>query len=502
MKTLNKEFSSPVVELSLKRRRYQCTYQPDEILFVCDGASWMTRYSVYFPVLILVTVLIASPLVAPHTGVPIPSTSEQITSLRTSLTMVASSDRAPPPPGVPDWRDVTVQTHYFYNDSVNVSWKGSPWWTVSSPYNPLFNWTDNGTIVGGVWPGNPGNATIDVMIGTNDTTSEEVTDFLNYTMENYVRFTSWPSLSIFNFDDYENETHWVFEDAIASSEELLNTTFHLVSNATAFLADGFNATGIAENVTQWRVFMQWNETGSALEFSYTIRNATLLQGDDYVFSLARAFGRTTPLTLTGNGTIRIQAPFDRMVLNGTPSHLYPGVTFPQFPIGEDYYYLNETDQDFDLVIRFRQSTGGLSIIREVSSSSIARGQTVVINVTFVNTGTRPLHDIYVDDLSSILCGAFAMVSGSASLVKSYLAGGEAFSMQYVLVALQQGVFQFDGAEITATDILQNAYFRSTSTITITVVAGLLSSEISLIIIAIGFVALVIIIILLRWRLRK
>ncbi len=471
------------------------------MLSVCDGASWMTRYSVYFPVLILVTILIVSPLMAPQNGALIPS-SEDNTSILTSLPLAASDERAPPR-AVPNWRNADVTAQYFYNDSANVSWEGNPWATPTSPLRYLLDWTDNGTIIGGVWPGNPGNATIDVKIGNNETTSEEVTDFLNFTMENYVRFTSWPSLSIFNFDDYENETHWVFEDAITSTEELLNTTFHLINNATAFLADGFNATGIAENATRWRVYMQWNETGSALKFSYTIRNATLLQGDDYVFSLSRAFGRITPLTLSGNGSLTIQAPYDRIVFNATPSHLYPGITFPHFPIGEEKYYINENNQDFDIVIKFQQSTGGLDIIREVvSGNTIARGQTVVVNVTFTNTGSRPLHDIFVSDLSSLLSGAFALASGSASLDHPYLAGGESVTMQYVLIALQPGVFEFEGAEITATDVLQNDYFRSTSAVTITVGAGLLSSEITLIIIAVGIVAIVIVILLVRWRLRK
>ncbi|MFX1474315.1 MAG: hypothetical protein ACFFCO_02400 [Promethearchaeota archaeon] len=462
----------------------------------------MTRYSVYFPVLILITVLLASPVVTSHTGVLIPSSSGQATSPQTSIAIEAPNDITPPPPGTPDWRNVKALVEYFYNDSVNVSWKGKPWALYISPFRFLTDWTDNGTIEGGVWPGNPGNATIDAKIGNNETTSEEVADFLNFTMENYVRFASWPSLSIFNFDDYENETHWVFEDAIASSEEFLNTTFHLVSNGTAFLADGFNATGIVQNATQWRILMHWNDTGGGLEFSYTMRNATKLQGADYIFSLARAFGQATPLTLSGNASLTIQAPYDRVVYNATPSYLYPNVSFPQFPIGEEYFVINETDQDFDLLIKFRQSTGGLEITRNISSNSIARGQTVVINVTFFNTGTRPLYNIEVRDLSSILSGAFDLVSGSASLVLSSLAAGESVTMQYVLMALQQGTFILEGAEISATDVLDYEYFRSTSTDTITVGAGLLSSEIFLMIIAVGFIVLVIILVILRWRFRR
>ncbi len=461
----------------------------------------MTRHSVYLPVLILISILLASPLVTPQTGVPICPSSEQATSLRTSLTTVTSRNTVPPP-AIPNWQSANVATQFFYNDSAIVSWEGNPWSITSSPLRYLLDWTDNGTIIGGVWPGNPGNATIDVKIGNNDTTSEEVTDFLNFTMENYVKFTSWPSLSIFNFDDYENETHWVFEDSIASSEEFLNNTFYLVDNATAFLADGFNATGIAANATQWRVYMQWNGTSSALEFSYTIRNATLLQGDDYVFSLARAFGQVSPMTLSGNGTLTMRAPYDRVVYNATPSHLYPNITFPYFPIGEEVFYVNETDQDFDIVVRYQQSTGGLDITREVISETVARGQTIVVNVTFTNTGSRPFHNIYLNDLSSLLSGAFALVSGSASLNHPYLAGGESVSMEYVLMALQQGVFQLEGAEITATDVLQDEYYRSTSADTITVSAGLLPSEINLIIVAVGIVVLIIVILLVRWRLRR
>jgi hypothetical protein len=462
----------------------------------------MKRYSVCFAVLALISVLVASPLITPNAGVIIPSSSEQATSLQTSLEVDAIGENAPPLPGIPNWRNSSVDVQYFYNDSANVSWKGRPWSNPVSPLRYLLDWTDNGTIIGGVWPGNPGNATIDVKIGNNETTSEEVTDFLNFTMENYVQFSSYPSLSIFNFDDYENETHWVFEDSIASAEAFLNTTFYLVENATAFLVDGFNATGIAANASRWRVYMQWNATSSRLEFSYTIRNATLLQETDYVFSLSRAFGRVTPLTLSGNGTLTITAPYDRVVFNATPSHLYPNVSFPQFPLGEEKFYIGEPDQDFDIVIRFQQSTGGLEITRSVDPTNLARGQTLVVNVTFVNTGTRPLHDIIVEDLSGILSGAFVLISGSASLNLPYLAGGESVSMVYVLMALQPGVWQLEGAEITATDILQDGYHRSTDGTAVTVGTGLLSSEITLLFIAVGIVALIIVIIVVRWRLRR
>lgn len=466
----------------------------------------MPRYTTLISVLLLLTMLTASPFLSSSMAISELGTQGlgQHTTTHSSLPSIALTEKAPPlPNGLPEWVDVSFQTRYFYNDSATVEWQGRPRWNVSSPYNPLFNWTTEGTIEGGLWSGNPGNATISVTAKTNDTKSEAVAEFLNYTMENYVRFTSWPSLSIFNFTEYENTTSWVFVDSIASLTELLNTTFHFVQNATEFLADGFNATGISESVTEWRVYMQWNETDSALEFSYTIRNATTLESDTYIFSLGRALGRNTPLVFTGIGDITVRGPYDRMIVNATPTDFYSEISYPYFPIGEETFNLSEIiEYDFDMTIWYYQPNTGLSFDRDISNTDLARGQIITVTVTVINTGNLSFSDVFINDLGGILSGFFTLVAGNASLSKHTLSAGSSLTMEYSIMAIQSGSFELPAATVTATDILQNEFALSTGTTLINIIAGLLPSEVQLVIIFAGIIiALISILILYRFRRR-
>jgi len=466
----------------------------------------MRRYTALISVLLLITMFTASLFLSSSMAISELGNRGISHDLTTpsSLSSVGLTEKAPPTPnGLPDWVDILFQTRYFYNDSATVEWHGRTRWSVASPYNPLYNWTTDGTIEGGVWNGNPGNATIAVTSETNETQSEVVAQFLNYTMENYVRFTSWPSLSIFNFTEYENTTSWVFVDSIASPTELLNTTFHLVQNGTEFLADGFNATGIAESVTEWRVFMQWNETDSVLDFSYKIRNATTLVSDTYIFSLGRALGRNTPLKFTGIGNIIVRGPYDRMIINATPTDFYSEINFPYFPIGQETFSLSEIiEYDFDMTVWYCQPVSGISLERELSTTNMARGQIIIVTLTATNTGNLSLSNVYINDIDGILSGFFTLVSGNASMLKTRLEAGSNITMEYSMMAIQSGSIDLPAAIVTATDILQNEFTKSTGTTLINISAGLLPGEVQLLIISAGVVVtLIICLILYRFRRR-
>ncbi len=284
----------------------------------------------------------------------------------------------PPVPQIENW-SATLYARYSYDDAVSVMWEGRPL-NESSPYLPLLNWTLNGTISGILNTGSVGNATIDVY--PNDTYNEtEVIEFLNYTMEHYIQCSSWPSLSIYNFADYENQMHWSFNDTIvdnateaafiASTTSLLNNTFRLVENASAYLIDGFDPEGIAENLSEFQFLMQWNTSHHLLRFSYLIENATIQEDENvFVFSLGRALGRTTPLILTGVGNVTVEGPFDQMILEATPDTWFPGITSPDYRLVWTFVITSDVPVDFDITIRFQQA-GGMMLAAFGSAIAIA-----------------------------------------------------------------------------------------------------------------------------------
>jgi hypothetical protein len=470
----------------------------------------MSRRSLLIPVLFFIAILTISPFLAPSVGVlgaQSPSLLDR-SAQRSGPPAIQDSRQAPPPtPGLPDWVNVSLQGVYFYNDSATVTWQGAPRALVTSPYKQLYSlfgtYMINGSIEGGVWTGNPGNATIRVTV-RNGTSATVARDLLNYTMTHYVRFASWPSLSIFNFTAYQNTTSWVFTDAIASPVELLNTTFHLVNNATAYLTNGFNATGIASAVTQWRVHMEWTQTEDLLDFSYSIRNATLPEGNHLVFRLGRAMGRTTPLILVGNGTVTITGPYDRMILNATPSSLYSGISFPHFPIGDEVFTIvGLTSQPFDLTVHFCQPVSGLSITRHLSRTDLLRGEILEVTVTVVNTGNLSMSDVIVDDTGGILSGIFALVAGSVSTVQAGLDAAQSLTMKYAVMALLTGTAELPPALVSAVDLLRNEFVRTTAAVSVTIGAGMLPSESMLVFVgAATLVALVVLAALFLWGRRS
>jgi uncharacterized repeat protein (TIGR01451 family) len=456
------------------------------------GAEPMSRRSPLIPVLFFIVVLAIGPALVPNLGAPgqtVPALQEQ-------------RQVSPVTPGSSDWVNVSLHVTYFYNDSATVSWQGAPSSTAASPYKGLYGsfgtFLLNGSIEGGVWTGNPGNATIKVNV-RNGTTEANVKEFLNYTMAHYVRFVSWPSLSIFNFTAYQNTTSWVFTDSIASPVEFLNTTFYLVNNATNYLTNGFNATGITAAVMQWRIRMAWSLTNDALAFSYSLRNATLSEGANLVFSLGRAMGRTTPLTLTGNGTVRVVGPYDRMILNATPSALFPGISFPYFPIGEEVFTVTTSNKSFDLTVVFRQPVSGLSISRQLSRTELARGEVLEVTVTVINTGNLSMSDVFVEDTGGILSGVFALVAGSLSTFQPSLAAGQNITLTYAIMALQTGTAAMPPARASAVDMFQNEFVCTTPSAYLTIGAGMLPSEVALLSAGVVFlVALLVVVAIYVW----
>ncbi len=412
--------------------------------------------------------------------------------------------RAPPvPQGSSEWIDVSLEVEYSYDDTATISWTGRPATGPSSPFNPLYNWTKSGSIEGGIYDENPGNATIIAIPWDNLTTAAEVADFLNYTMENYVRYTSWPSLSIFNFTEYENTTLWVFNDTIASHLEFFNTTLYHVVNATAYLVNGFNATGIIAAMTEYRIYLEWFEAQPIAEvtFSYTIENASLLAGDIYNFSLGRAMGLMAPLNLTGSGSLTIRGPYNRMITDGSPASAFVNKIFPYFPIGDEIYDFNETEQEFDYNVWYKEPISDISISREVTPTGLNRGGLIAVTITVINTGDVPFAEIIVGDVIAIETGMFQLVSGTASIRVFNLEPGANITLEYTAIALVTGVYDYPAVQVAGIDMFSNQFTFTSTSQSLTIGNGLTPNEIVLIQIAVALIIIVVVLLVL-YRFRR
>jgi hypothetical protein len=447
------------------------------------------------PFLFLLSILVINPILAPAIGYQIGRTGND-------ATLTAS---APPlPQTIPDWIDVHLDAQYtFDDDSVSIQWSGRPRTGAQSPFNPLYNWTNAGYIDGGIWDGNPGNATIYAVAWDNTTTAAEVTDFLNYTMEHYVRYDSYPSLSIFNFTDYENETTWLFNDAIASHEEFLNSTFYLVNNATEYLMDGFNATGIVADLTEYHIHLEWfeNQPIANVTFTYTIANAIEDQSGISVFRLGRALGIDAPLNLTGEGLLTIRGPYNRVYLDGSPESAFEGIIFPYYPIGVEEYQFTDLLQEFDYTISFQEESSVLAITREFSTTVLNRGDTLTVRITVVNTGNTIFSTTTIHDVLAIEAGVFQLVGGTASTSVANLEPGENVTLEYSAIALVAGTYEYPAVQVTGINNFDNQNTFQGTTESLTIGQGLTPNEVSLIGIAAATV-IIIIILLILYRFRR
>jgi len=413
--------------------------------------------------------------------------------------------KSPPLPQITaDWIDVNLDAEYTFNDdSVTIRWTGRPRTGAQSPFNPLYTWTSAGYIDGGIWEGNPGNATIYAVAWDNTTTAAEVTDFLNNTMENYIRYESYPSLSIFNFTEYENQTTWVFNDRIASHQEFLNDTIYLVNNATAYLMDGFNATGIAAGFTEYHIHLEWflSEPVANVTLTYTIANVIENQGDISVFRLGRAMGLTAPLNLTGEGTLTIKGPYNRVILGGTPDWVFEDTTFPHYPIGVEEYVFDEDTEHFDYLISFQEGSSVLVITREFSANVLNRGDLLSVKITVENTGNTHFSDVVISDITSIEKGVFQLVHGIASTHVFDLQPSENVTLEYMAMALQSGIYEYPMVQAVGIDVFSGQYTFISTSESITIGSGLTPNEISLIG-GIITVIVIVIILLILYRFRR
>ncbi len=405
------------------------------------------------------------------------------------------------PSGLADWVSVSLESEYFYNDTAVISWSGEPRTIDQSPFNPLLNWTQSGSIEGGIWNGNPGNATINAIPLDNETTAAEATDFLNYTATNYVPLDDWPSFSSFNFTEYENQTLWTFNDAIASHEMFLNLTFYQVNNATGYLINGFNATGIAAVVSEYRIYFEWSDSDAHITFTYRIPGATELDGDTYIFSLGRAMGRTDPLTLNGTGTFTVDGPSDRMITDGLPVERFENATFPYFPIGVEEYNFNRNPQDFDYTVWFKVPTSALLVSREMNTSVLRRGDTLTVEITVINTGDVPFSQVIINDLQAIEEGIFQLTGGAASATVFDLPAEENVTLEYTVMAIVEGSYEYPAVRVIGVDFFSDQYTFTSTTESLTITSGLLASETLLI--QIGVIIIIIAIIgLILYRFRR
>ncbi|MFX1508767.1 MAG: hypothetical protein ACFFBR_00540 [Promethearchaeota archaeon] len=447
------------------------------------------------PILVLLAMLILSPIIAPTISLQLGESGKN---------NLLQSKSPPAPQITADWLDVNLDVEFgFDSDSVTIGWTGRPRTGTQSPFNPLYTWTKSGSIDGGIWEGNPGNATISAVAWDNTTTASEVSDFLNYTMENYVRFTSYPSLSSFNFTDYENQTTWLFNDVIASHEEFLNNTFYLVNNATAYLMDGFNATGIIGSLSEYHIHLEWFESDPIADvtFTYTISDIITQIGNTYDFRLGDAFGYSAPLDLTGEGTVIINAPHNRVYLNGTPTWVFEDKPFPFYPIGTEEYSLSDSTEDFEYWISFQEGSSVLSITRELSTNVLNRGDLLTVRIIVENTGNTIFTEAIIRDVVSIETGVFQLVSGIASTTIQDLHPGENVTLEYTAMALQAGIYEYPSVIIVGFDVFSSQHTFTSMTESITIGSGLIPSELSLIGIVVAII-IIFIILLILYRFRR
>ena len=447
----------------------------------------MKKKIALIPFLFLLSILLINPILAPAIGLQMSKT-----GYNNPLTVTSP----PLPQTIPDWIDVHLDAQYtFDDDSVSIQWTGRPRTGAQSPFNPLYNWTSAGYIDGGIWEGNPGNVTIYAVAWDNQTTAAEITDFLNYTMEHYVRYDSYPSLSIFNFTDYENETTWLFNDAIASHEEFLNTTFYLINNATAYLMDGFNATGIVADLTEYHIHLEWFEDQpiANVTFTYTIANAIEDQSGTSVLRLGRAMGINAPLNLTGDGLLTIRGPYNRVYLDGSPESVFGGITFPYYPIGVEEYQFTDIMEEFDYTISFQEESASLTITREFSTNVLNRGGTLAVRIIVVNTGNTIFSTATISDVAAIEAGVFQLVEGTASLTVSNLDPGENVTLEYSAMALVAGIYDYPAVQVQGINNFDNQNTFEGTTEPLTIGNGLTPNEVSLI--GIGAAVIIIVVIL-------
>lgn len=266
--------------------------------------------------------------------------------------------------GVTDWENVTLQAAFDYSDAVDVWWWGTPTNYSAPPFGNLYNWTLNGTIdswvMGGGLPYSVINVTADAQYSAT-----VVEDFFNYTKTHFAEFDA-PSQAAINFNNYANQLNWTFTGNLTSTVSLLSMTIRLVENGTQFLTNGFSPLGIAANLTDCHVHFEWSAINTGLWMHYRIVNATTLHEETYQFSLARALGQTTPLTLNGSGTLILIGPPNFVITDATPSDLFLPWEIPLM-VSEplNFSLSQEISYDVDIVIDYYE--GGGFILASIGS---------------------------------------------------------------------------------------------------------------------------------------
>ena len=263
-----------------------------------------------------------------------------------------------PVQGLSDWENVTLLTAFDYHDAVMVEWSGNPTNFSAPPFGPLFAWTMNGSIDAWIINGGTPASIIEVMAHNASYSAAQVEQFFNYTMDNIIGFDN-ASRDLIDFGLYTNQLNWTFTGNLTSTVGLLNQTIHLVSNGTRYLANAFDPLGIAANLTDCTVHMEWSTTQMGLQFFYRLANATATMDQvSYSFSMSRALGHTTPVFLNGTGTVVLLGPANYIILQASPASLFTNYTIPFSPTGPLFFSLSqEISYDFDVTIEFKQGGG-------------------------------------------------------------------------------------------------------------------------------------------------
>jgi V/A-type H+-transporting ATPase subunit K len=261
-----------------------------------------------------------------------------------------------PMQGATDWENVTLQAVFDYSDVVDIWWWGNPSNYSAPPFGPLYNWTLNGTIDSWVMGDNLPYSEMNVSVNALYS-AIEVEAFFNYTMTHFVEFDAISQAAI-NFNDYANQLNWTFAGNLTSTVNLLNMTIRLVENGTQFLMNGFSPQGIAGNLTDCHVRLEWSAMNTGVWMQYRIANVTEVHEETFVFRLGRALGSSTPVTLNGSGTVIIIGPPNYVITAATPASLFVNWTIPFNPTAPLLYSLpEEINYDFDILIEYYQGGG-------------------------------------------------------------------------------------------------------------------------------------------------
>jgi uncharacterized repeat protein (TIGR01451 family) len=189
-------------------------------------------------------------------------------------------------------------------------------------------------------------------------------------------------------------------------------------------------------------------------------------------------------------------------LDGTPSWIFEDKTFPFYPIGTEEFSLPDSTENFDYWISFQEGSSVLSITREFNTNVLARGEFLTVSIVVENTGNTVFTEAIIRDVLPIEAGIFQLVGGIASTTIENLHPDDNVTLEYTVMALQAGVYEYPAVVAVGLDLFSSQYTFTSSTESITIGSGLIPSELTLIGIVVAIIVIfIILLILYRFRRR-